>query len=94
MAIQERFRRCLPGVPKDQRYSSLILDDLIDEACEWVEEKPYLCLFVHPDNIGAIHLYERHNFARLQKPYVDPETGVAYLRMFTRLQISDGLAVE
>jgi ribosomal protein S18 acetylase RimI-like enzyme len=85
VAIAEAFRGRPAGVPRDQRYSSLILDDLISEAASLMNCEPYLCLCVHPDNAAAIRLYERHEFARLSKPFHDKQSGIDYLRMFLAL---------
>ena len=50
------------GAPKSERYSSQILGDLIGKAKSIKPKVPWLGLFVHPENIGAIKLYERHHF--------------------------------
>jgi ribosomal protein S18 acetylase RimI-like enzyme len=80
LAVDRRFWG-QPVGPPEQRYSALILCDLIAEARHKQDERPLLILFVHVDNVAAIKLYERAGFKELHKPYTDKTTGWRYKRM-------------
>lgn len=76
VALGKGFRG-QPAGPKESRYSSLIIEDLVAEALDTKDTHPILGLFVHKDNTAAINLYRRHKFtAELDAPS-DPN----YLRM-------------
>jgi ribosomal protein S18 acetylase RimI-like enzyme len=72
-----------PDGPPQERYSSQILGHLLDEARNWPGQLPAVGLFVHPDNLAAIKLYERFGFLSFSHAYTDPQTGVIY-RSFVR----------
>jgi ribosomal protein S18 acetylase RimI-like enzyme len=76
IGLQKEFRGQPPG-PKEDRYSTQILDDLIAEALESQETHPVLGLFVHRDNVRAIRLYQRAGFMENLEPTKDGQ----YLRM-------------
>jgi ribosomal protein S18 acetylase RimI-like enzyme len=80
LAVDRRFWGKPPGHP-EQRYSTLILGDLISEARCKQDERPLLILFVHVDNVAALKLYERAGFREFHKPYTDKKTGWQYKRM-------------
>jgi ribosomal protein S18 acetylase RimI-like enzyme len=54
-------------VDKFDRFSSQILDDLIARAKLNEANERWMGLFVHPNNLAAIRLYERHAFKLLKK---------------------------
>jgi len=62
LGIDRRFRSCPAGL-KNERYSAQIVDDLIEVSRSETAPDivPILTLFVHPENIGAIRLYEGGN---------------------------------
>jgi hypothetical protein len=80
LALDRRFWR-KPEGPPEERFSGLILRDLIAEARASQEERTLLTLYVHIDNLAAIKLYERAGFRELHKPYTDKTTGWVYKRM-------------
>jgi ribosomal protein S18 acetylase RimI-like enzyme len=45
-----------------ERYARLILEDIIAEAAEAVDTRPFLGLFVHVDNERARRFYRRAGF--------------------------------
>ena len=66
------IRREFQGKPVDvtdkfDRYSSQILDDLVGKAKLDERRIKWMGLFVHPNNVAAIKLYERHEFKLLKK---------------------------
>jgi GNAT superfamily N-acetyltransferase len=69
------------GVPREQKYSTIILNDLIGEAEKDQASRPVIGLLVHKDNVRAIKLYERFGFAQGFEPYIDKTTGSEYIRM-------------
>lgn len=84
VAIQKSFWG-KPAGPPEGRYSSQILDHLLDEAGRLPLDQPSIGLFVHPDNGRAIRAYERAGFQRFSHTYADPATGVVYSSMVRRL---------
>lgn len=88
VAIQKQFHSKPAGAPREERYSTQIMDDLISIAVGWSRAKdiePYLGLCVHADNVAAIKLYQRAEFVMLPTPYKDPDTGLLYERMVVDL---------
>jgi ribosomal protein S18 acetylase RimI-like enzyme len=83
--ITIEFQGKPPG-PPDERYSTQILDDLIAESRKNTDSSisPVLTLFVHPENSGAIKLYERVGFQFYEHTYTDKK-GVVYRGMALRL---------
>lgn len=69
------------NVPREQKYSTIILNDLIDEAQKEQESHPVIGLLVHKDNLRAIKLYERFGFVSGFEPHIDKITGWEYTRM-------------
>jgi GNAT superfamily N-acetyltransferase len=61
VGIQSRYHG-KPDGPTEQRFSTQIMLDLIDEARRNTDAKPVLGLFVHPDNAAAIRFYRRIGF--------------------------------
>jgi GNAT superfamily N-acetyltransferase len=72
-----------PDGPPEDRYSSQIMRHLLDEAGDWPGQLPAVALFVHPDNLAAIKLYERFGFRAFSHTYTDPATQGTY-RSFVR----------
>jgi hypothetical protein len=73
--VEKQFWGQPPG-PREQRYSALILDDLISEATKRMSsDSGLLILYVNEKNSRAIRLYERAGFVPLQKPFKDKNTG-------------------
>ena len=60
--VQKEFKGQPPG-PKEDRYSSQILGDLISEANEDKTTHPVLGLFVDKDNNRAIKFYKDAGFS-------------------------------
>jgi GNAT superfamily N-acetyltransferase len=89
VAIQTPYRG-KPDGPREERYSSQILDHLIAEAAQLPVDAPLLGLFVHPDNQGAIKLYLRLGFSFFSHSYTDKTTGVTYRSMIRPLATSLG----
>lgn len=83
------IRRVFWGKPlgdRDQRYSSLIVDDLIAEAQERQSDRlPLLGLFVHPLNEQAKRLYRRKGFRAFSKRQWVEETQAWYESMLLTL---------
>lgn len=77
------LRRQFWGQPatgnRDERYSSQIVADLLRRALAWPGDLPAVGLYVHPENVGAILLYERFEFRRFHTAYKDPINGMMYL---------------
>ena len=79
------------GQPRDakdkfDRYSSRILDDLTAKAKARKPKRRWLGLFVHPANKGAIRLYERHAFTRVDDiVYKHPDFKIEYPAMILDL---------
>lgn len=77
------------GEPKDSapedRFSSQILQHLIAQARRHTERQPLLGLFVHPQNVPAIRLYDRIGFQPFHQTFFDPESRVTYRGMILRL---------
>jgi hypothetical protein len=77
LAIQTRFQGFPKDVPKELRYSSRILSDVIaiaTERCNLEKYPPLLALYVHERNERAIKLYQRpeYGFVKLgNKPNRD-----------------------
>jgi GNAT superfamily N-acetyltransferase len=80
VAIKKQFWGQPPG-PRENRYSSQILDHLILEAAKLPITAPVLGLFVHPANTRAVKLYERAGFVLFSRTYTDPQTQVTYQSM-------------
>ncbi|MBI3821661.1 MAG: GNAT family N-acetyltransferase [Planctomycetes bacterium] len=80
VALQKQFWG-KPDGPRENRYSSQILDHLLTEAARLKIDVPILGLFVHPENKRAIKAYERAGFTLFAKTYFDKATGVIYLSM-------------
>jgi hypothetical protein len=74
-----------PSGPPEDRYSSQIMCQLLDEAHAWPGRLPGVGLFVHPDNRAAIKLYERFGFRQFSHTYTDRATKVTYLAYVRRL---------
>ena len=72
-----------PDGPREERYSSQILDHLITEAARLPISVPVLGLFVHPANERAIKVYERAGFRPFSHTYTDKDSGIVY-RTFVR----------
>jgi ribosomal protein S18 acetylase RimI-like enzyme len=70
-----------PPGPRESRYSTRILEDLIVEAVAHQNERPILILFVNVNNQRAIQLYQRFGFVELHKPVTDKNTGFVNKRM-------------
>ena len=67
MGIARSFWGCPKGAPQEDRYSTLIMEDLINEAedaCVSFKREPFLTLFVHPSNAQAKKFYVRMGFKR------------------------------
>lgn len=88
LGIDRRFRG-QPHGPDERRFSDQILDHLILEAMRCPDRAPLLGLFVHPDNLAAIRVYERAGFARFYKTWADPG-GTRYPSMLLKLAPTDG----
>jgi len=86
VAIQRRFQGQPSGAPRESRFSSQILRHLILEAKSWPGQPEVLGLYVHPDNHGAIKLYQRFEFEKFHHEYSDPATGVVYISYLRRLE--------
>jgi GNAT superfamily N-acetyltransferase len=86
VALRKEFWGKPEGVERDERYSSQILRHLIDEAQDWPGEMPAVGLFVHPDNVAAIKLYERFQFRPFHRSYTDPASQVTYISFLRPLQ--------
>jgi GNAT superfamily N-acetyltransferase len=67
-----------PDGPREERYSSQILDHLITEAAHLPISAPVLGLFVHPANERAIKVYERAGFQSFSHSYTDIDSGIVY----------------
>ena len=86
VAIQRAFWG-KPEGPREERYSTQILQHLIHEAnrsCEAGEIEPLLGLFVHPDNVQAIRAYERVGF----EPFA--QTAGDHVSMILKLSAKKG----
>ncbi len=79
VAIRRQFWGKPDGAEKDDRYSTQIMNHLLDEAAAWPGQLPAVGLFVRADNKAAIKLYERFGFKPFHHVYTDPATGRAYL---------------
>jgi len=88
VAVQKQFWG-KPDGPRDNRYSSQILDDLILTAAQLKLDAPILGLFVHPENQRAIKAYERAGFIMFSKTYIDKATNVEYRSMIRRLAMAN-----
>jgi GNAT superfamily N-acetyltransferase len=82
VALRKAFWGKPDGPPKE-RYSSQIMEHLLAEALAWPGKPLAVGLFVRPENVGAIKLYERFGFRPFGHTYTDPQTGVTY-RSFIR----------
>ncbi len=66
VGIKKEFHgQPMDATDKFDRYSSQILDDLVGKAKTHRPARHWLGLYVHPENLGAIKLYQRHEFKRL-----------------------------
>jgi ribosomal protein S18 acetylase RimI-like enzyme len=71
-----------PPLPKENRYSRKIFEDLISEALEDQETHPVLGLVVRAENTRAIHLYREFGFTdHGLQPFTDKQTNVQYQKM-------------
>lgn len=85
VGIRREFWGQPPG-NRDERYSSLIIDDLIAEAQDrQVDRLPVLGLFVHPANEQAKRLYLRKGFRPYSKRQWVEETRAWYDSMILTL---------
>ncbi len=67
-----------PPLPKEDRYSRKIFEDLISEALEDQETHPVLGLVVRAENTRAIHLYREFGFTdHGLQPFTDKQTNTA-----------------
>jgi hypothetical protein len=89
VAIQKDFWGQPKGVDPQDRYSAIIIDDLIAGAKQMLAENEdkYLGLFVDESHGRAIRVYEKSGFVAVPGPYTDKATGVVYKRML--LDLSD-----
>jgi GNAT superfamily N-acetyltransferase len=65
MGLDVDFQGAPKGALPHDRYSTLIMEDLIaeaEEACRRFKREPFLALYVHPDNIQAKRFYARMRF--------------------------------
>jgi ribosomal protein S18 acetylase RimI-like enzyme len=73
--IDLRYRG-LPDGPQKQRYSWLILDDIVGSASKRADRKRLLSLYVHVENARAIALYRAYGFEDLPYQIIrDEQTG-------------------
>ena len=76
------MRREFWGRPREanrnERYSSQIMRHLLIQAECWPNQPKAIGLYVHPENLSAINLYERFEFQLCHKEYRDKVTGVVY----------------
>ncbi len=86
VGLEQRYRR-KPEGPTDERYSSQIIDDLIEEARNANDPAvaPVLTLFVDPANAAAIKLYRRSGFSLYEHSYFDKISGIVYQGMLLTL---------
>jgi ribosomal protein S18 acetylase RimI-like enzyme len=91
VGLHKDFQGLPKDVPREERYSSLILEDLIIESKKDEVVRPALGLVVHSDNFRAIKLYERFGFTQGFEPYKDKTTGNTYIRMAVALD-PEGIA--
>lgn len=68
-------------VPKAERYSAQIMDDLQNEARKHSDRSPAIVLYVHPDNARAIKFYKEAGFDFYTRKWRDPATNVVYRTM-------------
>lgn len=74
-----------PEGPREERYSSQILDHLIAQAAHLPISVPALGVFVHPQNQRAVKLYERAGFQPFSHTYTDKATPIMYRSMIRAL---------
>ncbi len=79
--VQAKFHK-KPDGPWQHYYSRQIFADLLSEARHHPTRKPLLFLYVHPDNKGAIRLYEQFGF-------IPCGSFAGYLRMKKDLTLPD-----
>jgi hypothetical protein len=85
------MRREYHGQPENvlskfDRYSSQIMDDLISKAADNQNGIRWLGLYVHPENEGAIKLYNRHDFFSVRNVWYDhPDFSIRYPAMLLDL---------
>lgn len=84
VGIDKRFRS-EPSGPGERRFSDQIFDDLIYEAAAHEERHPLLGLFVHPEHIPAMKVYERAGFTFFSKTYINAD-GIEYRSMLLELK--------
>jgi hypothetical protein len=65
---------------EDGKYSDQFMDFIKHVAESHADRQPFIGLHVHPQNIGAIKLYKRHNYVFRQHKN-SFENGVDYLAM-------------
>jgi GNAT superfamily N-acetyltransferase len=87
VAIQKAYQG-KPEGPPEGRYSSQILGHLIAEALGRTAVSPFLGLFVHPQNLRAVRVYQRVGFTPFSHTYRDKATGVVYQSMILDLRPS------
>jgi GNAT superfamily N-acetyltransferase len=85
VAIQQAYWG-KPEGPREERYSSQILDHLLAEADARADAMPLLGLFVHPDNQRAVAVYQRVGFVPFSHTYTDPVSHLVYRSMLRRLR--------
>lgn len=79
VAIRKEFWGEPKTGDKEEKYSSQIMRELIRQAIEWNASFGAVGLFVHPENLAAIKLYERFGFKRFYRNYEDKQKKVTYL---------------
>ena len=86
IGLDTKFWQKPKGAEPNDRYSMLILDDIISETDSHKDREPFIGLLVHRANIPAIKLYNRADFVPHQSPYTDKETNRVYGRMLLDLR--------
>jgi GNAT superfamily N-acetyltransferase len=92
VGLRSRFRG-QPDGPPEERYSTLIVLDLIAEARRITDVNPVLGLFLHPDNQVAMRFYKRLGFADFHQRSKGDDPGIQYIGMILRLDQRPALAV-
>jgi len=84
MAVDRKFWGQPPG-PKDNRYATQIVRNLVAEAQLFKENRTILNLLVYEGNAAAIKLYEYLGLKEYHKPRKDQSNGLLYKRMAVAL---------
>jgi len=85
VGLQKEFQG-QPLGPKEGRYSSQILDDLVAEAEQDAKTHPVLGLFVHKDNDKALKFYRDAGFSDELVQRLNKATGeIEYYKLFVIL---------